>query len=115
MEIKNNAVGIVKEYDSFAIFSSKEYAEEYRLSLIELRKQSCERFISDFVIEVLAGIRMPSIICLTWYKDKPTRNAVWEEFVKHPDWLRIREMKEYVYTATDNKNRLLSPLSYSQF
>jgi hypothetical protein len=65
--------------------------------------------------EVLSGIRMPSIIYLTWYKDEPTRNAVWGEFVKHPDWLRIRDMKEYAYTATDNKNRLLSPLSYSQF
>jgi hypothetical protein len=65
--------------------------------------------------EVLAGVRMPSIIYLTWYKDEPTRNAVWGEFVKHPDWLRIRDMKEYAYTATDNKNRLLSPLSYSQF
>ncbi|MDR2382387.1 MAG: NIPSNAP family protein [Prevotellaceae bacterium] len=65
--------------------------------------------------EVLAGIRMPSIIYLTWYKDEPTRNAVWGEFIKHPDWLRIRDMKEYSYTATDNKNRLLSPLPYSQF
>ncbi|MDR0724977.1 MAG: NIPSNAP family protein [Prevotellaceae bacterium] len=65
--------------------------------------------------EVLAGIRMPSIIYLTWYKDEPTRNAVWSEFVKHPDWLRIRDMKEYAYTATNNKNRLLSPLPYSQF
>jgi hypothetical protein len=65
--------------------------------------------------EVLAGVRMPSIIYLTWYKDEPTRNAVWGEFVKHPDWLRIKGMKEYTYTATDNKNRLLSPLPYSQF
>ncbi|MDR2027365.1 MAG: NIPSNAP family protein [Prevotellaceae bacterium] len=65
--------------------------------------------------DVLAGIRMPSIIYLTWYKDEPTRNAVWSEFVKHPDWLRIRDMKEYAHTATNNKNRLLSPLPYSQF
>lgn len=65
--------------------------------------------------EVLAGIRMPSVIYLTWYKNEPTRNAVWREFVKHPDWLRVRDMKEYACTATDNKNRLLSPLLYSQF
>ncbi|MDR1170219.1 MAG: NIPSNAP family protein [Prevotellaceae bacterium] len=65
--------------------------------------------------EVLAGIRMPSVIYLTWYKDEPTRNAVWGEFVKHPDWLSIKGMTDYAYTATDNKNRLLSPMSYSQF
>jgi hypothetical protein len=65
--------------------------------------------------EVLSGSRMPSLIYLTWYRDEPTRNAVWSEFVKHPDWLRIRDMKEYAHTATDNKNRLLSPLPYSQF
>jgi hypothetical protein len=65
--------------------------------------------------EVLAGTRMPSIIYLTWYKDEPTRDAVWGEFVKHPDWLKIRELKEYAHTATNNKNKLLSPLPYSQF
>jgi hypothetical protein len=65
--------------------------------------------------EVLAGVRMPSVIYLTWYKDEPTRNAVWGEFVKHPDWLNIKGVKEYAHTATDNINRLLSPLPYSQF
>ncbi|MDR0385850.1 MAG: NIPSNAP family protein, partial [Prevotellaceae bacterium] len=65
--------------------------------------------------EVIAGNRMPSIIYLTWYKDEPARNAVWGEFVKHPEWLRIKNIKEYAHTATDNKNRLLSPMPYSQF
>ncbi|MDR2652005.1 MAG: hypothetical protein LBC68_06775 [Prevotellaceae bacterium] len=40
MEIKNNTVWIVKGHDSFAVFSSKEYSEEYRLSLIELWHKS---------------------------------------------------------------------------
>jgi hypothetical protein len=65
--------------------------------------------------EVLAGTRMPSLVYLTWYKDETTRNAVWGTFVKDPDWIRIKDMKEYSYTATNNKSRLLSPLPYSQF
>ncbi|MDR1224520.1 MAG: hypothetical protein LBL07_16820 [Tannerella sp.] len=40
MEIKNNTVWILTGNDSFAVFSSKEYAEEHRLSLIELWHQS---------------------------------------------------------------------------
>jgi hypothetical protein len=40
MEIKNNTVWIVKRHKNFAVFSSKEYAEEYRLSLIDLWHKS---------------------------------------------------------------------------
>jgi hypothetical protein len=40
MELKNNIVWILKGNDSFAVFSSKEYAEEHRLSLIELWHKS---------------------------------------------------------------------------
>ncbi|MDR1593148.1 MAG: hypothetical protein LBS43_01530 [Prevotellaceae bacterium] len=40
MEIINNTIWIVKGHDSFAVFSSKEYAEEYRLSMIELWHKS---------------------------------------------------------------------------
>jgi hypothetical protein len=65
--------------------------------------------------EVLAGIRQPSLIYLTWYRDEPVRNEVWRNFVGDPDWIRIRDMKEYAHTAVDNKNVLLSPMPYSQF
>jgi len=64
--------------------------------------------------EVLAGPRMPSLIYLTWYKDIDTRNEAWKKFGEHPDWLRIKSLPEYANTATDNKNVLLSPMSYSQ-
>jgi hypothetical protein len=40
MEIKNNTVWIVKGNDCFGVFSSKEYAEEYKASLIELWHKS---------------------------------------------------------------------------
>lgn len=65
--------------------------------------------------EVLAGTRMPSLIYLTWYKDEPARTEAWQAFRDDSDWIRMKEMKEYVYTATDNKNVLLSPMPYSQF
>lgn len=64
--------------------------------------------------EVLVGPRMPSLIYLTWYKDIDTRNRAWDAFRTHPDWLRIKDLPEYAHTATDNKNILLVPLSYSQ-
>lgn len=64
---------------------------------------------------VLAGPRMPSLIYLTWYNDEATRNQAWKRFSEHPDWIRIKDLPEYAHTATDNRNTLLSPLSYSQF
>ena len=50
----------------------------------------------------------------SWYKDEPTRNAVWDKFRAHPDWQRIKNLPEYAYTATRNTSLLLSPLPYSQ-
>jgi hypothetical protein len=43
MELKNNTVWIIKGNDCFAVFSSKEYAEEYKASLIEVWKKSIIR------------------------------------------------------------------------
>lgn len=64
--------------------------------------------------EVLAGPIMPAILYLTWYKDETTRNAAWDKFRTHPDWLRIKNLPEYAYTATRNTSLLLSPMPYSQ-
>jgi hypothetical protein len=36
MELKSNTIWILKGNDSFVIFSTKEYAEEYKQSLIEI-------------------------------------------------------------------------------
>ena len=64
--------------------------------------------------EVLAGPIMPAVMYLTWYKDEPTRNAAWDKFRSHPDWLRIKNLPEYGYTAPRNTSLFLSPLPYSQ-
>jgi len=65
--------------------------------------------------EVLAGSRMPSLIYLTWYKDEPTRNEAWDKFREHPEWITMRALPEYANTTNDNKMKLLSPMSYSQY
>jgi hypothetical protein len=64
--------------------------------------------------EVLAGPRMPSLVYLTWHKDRATRDEAWKKFGAHPEWQRMRNLEEYKYTATDNQVVLLTPLSYSQ-
>ena len=43
MELKNNTVWVVRSDESFAIFSSKEYAEDYKKSLVEIWKKSIVR------------------------------------------------------------------------
>ena len=64
--------------------------------------------------DIFAGPRMPALMYLTWYKDEATRTKAWDEFGKHPDWQRIRNLPEYSNTATGIKNVLLLPLPYSQ-
>ncbi|MDH6305466.1 hypothetical protein M2459_001919 [Parabacteroides sp. PF5-5] len=64
--------------------------------------------------DVLAGPHMPALMYLTWYKDKATHDASWGAFGKHPGWLAIKDLPEYAHTATNNTNRILLPLDYSQ-
>lgn len=64
--------------------------------------------------EVLAGPHMPALMYLTWYKDKPTHDASWKAFGSHPGWHAIKDLPEYAYTATNNTNRVLLPMNYSQ-
>jgi hypothetical protein len=64
--------------------------------------------------DVLIGPHMPSLMYLTWYKDKASHDASWAAFGSHPDWNAIKSLPEYAHTATDNTNRLLLPLDYSQ-
>jgi hypothetical protein len=64
--------------------------------------------------DILAGLRMPALMYLTWYRDEPTRSEAWKRFVEHPDWLRIKSLPQYANTATDNQSILLAPMNYSQ-
>jgi len=43
MKLENNTVWVVRGDDSFAIFSSKEYAEDYKKSLVEIWEKSIVR------------------------------------------------------------------------
>ncbi|GHT22109.1 hypothetical protein FACS189430_03380 [Bacteroidia bacterium] len=65
--------------------------------------------------EILAGSEMPALIYLTWYKDVPTHDEAWKNFVNHDDWKRISKLPEYAHTATRNVSVWLLPLDYSQF
>ena len=64
--------------------------------------------------EMIAGPHMPALMYLTWYKDKATHDDAWKKFGAHPDWLAMRGLPEYANTATNNTNRLLTPMDYSQ-
>ena len=64
--------------------------------------------------EILAGPRMPALMYLTWYADLEARDEAWRQFGSHPDWIKMKDKKEYAYTATNNKSTYLSPLDYSQ-
>ncbi|MDR3193799.1 MAG: NIPSNAP family protein [Tannerella sp.] len=64
--------------------------------------------------EILAGPCMPALMYLTWYRNEETRSAAWKLFGEHPDWMRIKALPEYAYTATNNQSIFLSPMSYSQ-
>lgn len=64
---------------------------------------------------IIAGPFMPALMYLTWYKDEPARNAAWKAFGEHPDWKALSADPQYANTVKVSRNRLLSPMDYSQY
>jgi hypothetical protein len=62
----------------------------------------------------ISGHQMPCLTYLLAFKDKEAQLEAWSKFGPHPEWQRIRKLKEYENAMNDITRVFLKPLSYSQ-
>ncbi len=67
-----------------------------------------------FFGENISGKNLPCLTYLLGFQDMTERDANWEKFLEHPEWLRILNLEEYANTVSNIIRIYLKPLSYSQ-
>jgi hypothetical protein len=67
-----------------------------------------------FMGQALIGDKMPNLTYMTVYDGEPEREAAWKKFLKHPDWLTLREVEKYKGTVSKIHKSDWRPKPYSQ-
>jgi len=68
-----------------------------------------------FYGQVIIGSERPRLLYMTTYENMQSQKEHWAAFSKHPDWLSLREKKEYANTVIKAIPYLLYPTDYSDF
>ena len=68
-----------------------------------------------FYGQVIVGSERPRLLYMTTYENMQSQKEHWAAFSKHPDWLSLREKKEYANTVIKAIPYLLHPTDYSDF
>ena len=67
-----------------------------------------------FFGETLAGPLMPNLTYMLVFDSEESQAEHWDEFRNHPDWLALREDKQYKDTVSNVTDFILRPASFSQ-
>ena len=67
-----------------------------------------------FYGSTLIGPRVPNLVYMLSSKDKESHKKHFKDFLKHPEWDRIKVLPEYKHTVSKIKNWFLKPTRYSQ-
>lgn len=67
-----------------------------------------------FFGDALVGRKLPNLTYMIGCESREKHDAAWKEFVKHPDWIKMRDLPQYADTATAIDRVLLKPSPGSQ-
>lgn len=68
-----------------------------------------------FYGQVIIGSQRPRLMYMTTYENLQSQKDHWAAFSKHPDWVSLRDKKEYANTVIKAIPYLLHPTDYSDF
>ncbi|NOZ38914.1 MAG: hypothetical protein GXP24_01650 [Planctomycetes bacterium] len=67
-----------------------------------------------FMGHALIGDKMPNLTYMTVYDNSAAVDTAWGNFVKHPDWQVLKEVKKYKGTVSKIYKSVWTPKSYSE-
>jgi len=67
-----------------------------------------------FYGETLISSDLPNLTYMLWAESLDAHQEHWDAFRKHPDWLRMKELKKYKDTVSKITSILVEPTKYSQ-
>jgi len=105
----------ILEYRTYESYS--EDANDRKIAMFNIEELELFRKVGInpvFFGKILAGDNMPALKYMVWFRDMDERNATWDKFRTHEEWLKMKVKPEYKDTATKVSNVFLEPTSYSQ-
>lgn len=70
-------------------------------------------FNAVFYGEVIAGAAMPNLMYMTTFENTESQKKHWDSFRNHPEWLKMKDLKEYKNTVSHMDKWLMYPTDYS--
>ena len=67
-----------------------------------------------FFGETLIGPDTPNLVYMLSAPNMETHKSHWKDFLKHPEWKRMSQMKKYKDTVSKIKKWFLQPTRYSK-
>lgn len=67
-----------------------------------------------FFGETLVGEQLPNLTYMIAFDDMEEHARNWKKFVEDPEWIRIKDLPEYVDTVSNITNTFLVPAPFSQ-
>jgi hypothetical protein len=67
-----------------------------------------------FFGETLIGPQVPNLIYLLSATDEASHKKHFQDFLKHPDWIKIKDLPQYKGTVSKIQSTFLKPTAYSQ-
>lgn len=64
--------------------------------------------------ETIIGPKMPNLTYLLAFDDMTAHDKNWSNFVGHPDWQQLSQVKKYKDTVSNITDIILTPTAYSQ-
>jgi hypothetical protein len=71
-------------------------------------------FNAVFYAEVIAGSRMPNLMYMTSFNNRADRDAHWKTFGADPEWVKLKDLPQYLNTVSKNDTMLLHPAEFSE-
>jgi hypothetical protein len=71
-------------------------------------------FNAVFYAEVISGAHMPNLMYMTSFNNRADRDAHWKTFGADPEWVKLKDMPQYLNTVSRNDTMLLNPTEFSE-
>ncbi len=72
-------------------------------------------FNAVFYAQVVVGSKMPNLMYMTTFANRPSREEHWKAFRDAPQWKQLSAMEEYQHNVSKNTIYFLRPTEYSDY
>ncbi len=110
---KKRGVFELRKYESHSLVAGKKKIEMFNEGK-EIPIFLKTGFEPVFFAETVVGPQLPNLQYMVAFEDLAARDAAWQRFIRHPDWIKLSADPQYKDTVSNIHDTILLPLPCSQ-